>query len=117
VAILTPGPLNDTYFEHAYIARYLGFMLLEGEDLTGRGRQAHGAHRRGPKPVDVLWRRLDAPSPTRWNWTPVAHRHARPGRALRRGGDHGQCAGVGVLETRAFAGLLPRIARRCGASR
>ncbi len=34
VAILTPGQLNETYFEHAYIARYLGFMLLEGEDLT-----------------------------------------------------------------------------------
>ena len=34
VAILTPGPLNETYFEHAYIARYLGIMLLEGEDLT-----------------------------------------------------------------------------------
>jgi hypothetical protein len=39
VAILTPGPLNDTYFEHAYIARYLGFMLLEGEDLTVQGGQ------------------------------------------------------------------------------
>ncbi len=34
VAILTPGPLNETYFEHAYIARYLGIMLLEGGDLT-----------------------------------------------------------------------------------
>jgi uncharacterized circularly permuted ATP-grasp superfamily protein len=30
VGILTPGPMNDTYFEHAYIARYLGMMLLEG---------------------------------------------------------------------------------------
>ena len=35
VGILTPGRLNDTYFEHAYIARYLGFMLLEGEELLG----------------------------------------------------------------------------------
>ncbi len=34
VSILSPGPLNETYFEHAYIARYLGFGLLEGEDLT-----------------------------------------------------------------------------------
>ena len=33
VGILTPGQHNETYFEHAYIARYLGFMLLEGEDL------------------------------------------------------------------------------------
>jgi uncharacterized circularly permuted ATP-grasp superfamily protein len=36
VGILTPGPMNDTYFEHAYIARYLGIMLLEGDDLVGR---------------------------------------------------------------------------------
>ncbi|WP_376782236.1 circularly permuted type 2 ATP-grasp protein, partial [Agrobacterium cavarae] len=34
IAVLTPGPASETYFEHAYIARYLGFMLLEGEDLT-----------------------------------------------------------------------------------
>ncbi len=34
IAVLTPGLANETYFEHAYIARYLGFMLLEGEDLT-----------------------------------------------------------------------------------
>ena len=32
-AILSPGPLNETYFEHAWIARYLGISLLEGEDL------------------------------------------------------------------------------------
>ena len=33
VCLLTPGPLNETYFEHAYLARYLGFLLVEGEDL------------------------------------------------------------------------------------
>src|SRR5712691_6832095 len=36
VCVLTPGPLNETYFEHAYLARYLGFLLVEGEDLTVR---------------------------------------------------------------------------------
>ena len=49
VAILTPGPLNETYFEHAYIARYLGFMLLEGEDLTVAERPGDGAHRLRPE--------------------------------------------------------------------
>ena len=34
ICVLTPGPLNETYFEHAYLARYLGFLLVEGEDLT-----------------------------------------------------------------------------------
>src|SRR5262249_31841429 len=32
VCVLTPGPMNETYFEHAYLARYLGFLLVEGED-------------------------------------------------------------------------------------
>ena len=36
VCLLTPGPMNETYFEHAYLARYLGFLLVEGEDLTVR---------------------------------------------------------------------------------
>ena len=60
VAILTPGPLNDTYFEHAYIARYLGFMLLEGEDLTVENGRVMVRTVAGLRPVSVLWRRLDA---------------------------------------------------------
>ena len=35
--VLTPGPFNETYFEHAYLARQLGFALVEGGDLTVRG--------------------------------------------------------------------------------
>src|ERR1019366_3220873 len=38
IVLLTPGPLNETYFEHSYIARYLGFTLVEGMDLTVRDR-------------------------------------------------------------------------------
>ena len=34
--LLTPGPLNETYFEHTYLARYLGIPLVEGSDLTVR---------------------------------------------------------------------------------
>lgn len=58
VGILTL--MNDTYFEHAYIARYLGFMLLEGEDLTMRDGHLMVRTVAGLKPVNVLWRRLDA---------------------------------------------------------
>lgn len=59
-AILTPGPGNDTYFEHAYIARYLGMMLLEGEDLIVEGGRVQVRTVSGPLDVGVLWRRLDA---------------------------------------------------------
>jgi len=36
VVLLTPGPHNETYFEQAYLARYLGYMLVEGQDLAVR---------------------------------------------------------------------------------
>ena len=36
IVLLTPGPYNETYFEHAFLARYLGFTLVEGSDLTVR---------------------------------------------------------------------------------
>jgi uncharacterized circularly permuted ATP-grasp superfamily protein len=60
VGILTPGQHNETYFEHAYIARYLGFMLLEGEDLTVENGKVMVRTVSGLKPISVLWRRMDA---------------------------------------------------------
>ena len=59
VCVLTPGPLNETYFEHAYLARYLGFLLVEGEDLTVRDNGVFIRTVSGLKRVDVLLRRLD----------------------------------------------------------
>ena len=93
-AILTPGPLNETYYEHAYIARYLGVMLLEGEDLTVTDGRLMVRTVSGLKPVSVLWRRLDAafadPLELRGRF---AHRHAGPCRSRAPGvGDGGQRA-------------------------
>ena len=36
VVLLTPGPWNETYFEHTLLSRYLGFPLVEGGDLSVR---------------------------------------------------------------------------------
>src|SRR6476646_7470941 len=60
VCVLTPGPLNETYFEHAYLARYLGFLLVEGEDLTVRDDGVFIRTVSGLKRAEVLVRRLDA---------------------------------------------------------
>jgi uncharacterized circularly permuted ATP-grasp superfamily protein/uncharacterized alpha-E superfamily protein len=60
VCVLTPGPMNDTYFEHAYLARYLGFLLVEGEDLTVRDNGVFIRTVSGLKRTEVLLRRLDA---------------------------------------------------------
>jgi uncharacterized circularly permuted ATP-grasp superfamily protein/uncharacterized alpha-E superfamily protein len=59
VAVLTPGPYNETYFEHAYLARYLGFTLVEGGDLTVRDRVLYLKTLGGLERVDLLLRRVD----------------------------------------------------------
>lgn len=56
---MTPGPHNETYFEHAYIARYLGYTLAEGGDLTVRDNRVYLKFLDGLQPVDVILRRLD----------------------------------------------------------
>lgn len=59
IALLTPGPYNETYFEHAFLARYLGLPLVEGSDLTVRDRRLYLKTLQGLEPVDVLIKRLD----------------------------------------------------------
>src|SRR6202046_5212681 len=53
VVLLTPGPYNETYFEHSYLARYLGLMLAEGADLTVRDRRVYLKTVEGLQPVHV----------------------------------------------------------------
>jgi uncharacterized circularly permuted ATP-grasp superfamily protein/uncharacterized alpha-E superfamily protein len=59
IALLTPGPYNETYFEHAYLARYLGLTLVEGNDLTVRDQKLYLKTLRGLEPVHGLLKRLD----------------------------------------------------------
>src|SRR5262245_44340012 len=60
VCVLTPGPMNETYFEHGYLARYLGFLLVEGEDLTVRDDGVFIRTVSGLKRAGVVGRRRDA---------------------------------------------------------
>ena len=52
--------MNETYFEHAYLARYLGFQLVEGEDLTVRDDNVFLRTVSGLRRADVFVRRLDS---------------------------------------------------------
>ena len=112
-AILTPGPGTDTYYEHAYIARYLGLMLLEGEDLVVHDDRVLVRTIAGLEPVSVLWRRMDAgfADPLELD---ERSQIGTPGLlgALRAGQlSMVNALGAGILETRAFLAFLPRIAR------
>jgi uncharacterized circularly permuted ATP-grasp superfamily protein/uncharacterized alpha-E superfamily protein len=113
VGILTPGQHNETYFEHAYIARYLGFMLLEGEDLVVENGQVMVRTVAGLTPVSVLWRRMDA-SFTDPLELRVDSRIGTPGmvEALRQGSiSMINAIGSGILETRAISAFMPRISQ------
>lgn len=59
IVLLTPGPYNETYFEHAYLARNLGIALVEGGDLAVRDERVFLKTLTGLLPVDVILRRLD----------------------------------------------------------
>jgi uncharacterized circularly permuted ATP-grasp superfamily protein/uncharacterized alpha-E superfamily protein len=113
IGVLTPGPANETYFEHAYIARYLGFMLLQGEDLTVVNNRVMVRTVSGLKPVGALWRRLDASyaDPLELDQNSYI---GTPGfvNALRAGNlTLINALGSGILETRAFMAFLPNLCR------
>jgi uncharacterized circularly permuted ATP-grasp superfamily protein/uncharacterized alpha-E superfamily protein len=59
IVLLTPGSYNETYFEQAYLARYLGLSLVEGQDLTVRHDRVFLKTLSGLEPVDVILRRVD----------------------------------------------------------
>ncbi|MEO0795753.1 MAG: circularly permuted type 2 ATP-grasp protein [Verrucomicrobiota bacterium] len=114
VVLLTPGSYNETYFEQSYLARTLGFPLVEGADLTVRDDRVYLKTIHGMKRVDVIFRRLDS------EWCdPLEFRSDSllgvPGliNAIRQDQvSVVNAPGVGVLETPALAAFLPLICPR-----
>lgn len=112
--LLTPGPYNETYFEHAFLARYLGFPLVEGQDLTVRDDTVFLKTLRGLRRVHAILRRLDDdfcdPLELRSDSAlgiPGLLGAIRAGRVLM-----GNAIGSGVLESGALFGFLPAICER-----
>ncbi|WP_367874425.1 circularly permuted type 2 ATP-grasp protein [Luteolibacter sp. Populi] len=113
VVILTPGPQNETYFEHAFLASYLGYSLVQGDDLTVRDGSVWLRSLGGLEPVDVIIRRIDA-----WFSDPLELKEDSqlgvPGllEAMRAGNvaivNH---PGSGVLENPGLMAFLPGISR------
>jgi uncharacterized circularly permuted ATP-grasp superfamily protein/uncharacterized alpha-E superfamily protein len=109
VVLLTPGPYNETYFEHAYLARYLGFSLVEGGDLTVRDDRVYLKTLTGLRRVHAILRRLDDdfcdPLELRADSTlgvPGLVQAWRAGNVLVA-----NAFGAGVLESPALLGFLP----------
>ncbi len=112
--ILTPGPYNETYFEHAFLARQLGIPLVEGHDLTVRGATVFLKTLGGLRRVQAIFRRLDDdycdPLELRGDSAlgiPGLLGALRAGRVMVS-----NALGSGVLESAAWLGFLPPIAER-----
>ena len=114
IALLTPGPYNETYSEHSLLARYLGFELVEGNDLTVRDNRVWLRTIGGLKRVHAIVRRQDDDY-----CDPLELRSdsalgiagltdcARRGNVLIA-----NALGSGVLESGALLGYLPKLARQ-----
>ncbi len=113
VVLLTPGPLNETYFEHSFLASYLGYTLVEGGDLTVRNGRVWLRSMRRLEPVDIILRRLDDDYCDALELRPDSLLGV-PGltEAVRRGNVAVvNPLGAGVLETPALNAFLPGISR------
>jgi uncharacterized circularly permuted ATP-grasp superfamily protein/uncharacterized alpha-E superfamily protein len=113
IALLTPGPYNETYFEHAYLARYLGLTLVEGSDLTVRDERLYLKTLQGLEPVHGLLKRLDDqfldPLELRSDSTlgvPGLLQAVRAGNVLVA-----NAPGSAFLESTALLGFLPALSR------
>ena len=111
--LLTSGPYTETYFEHAYLARYLGYPLVEGSDLTVRDRRVFLKTLDGLQPVDVIVRRVDDtwcdPLELRGDsilGVPGLVEAARAGHVAIS-----NALGTGAVETTALLAFLPSLAR------
>ena len=117
IGLLTPGAFSETYFEHATLARYLGFLLVEGDDLAVPGDRIHIRTVAGLKRLDVLLRRVDSNFLDPLELDASSHLGV-PGLidVLRKDGVVvANMPGSGVLEARALLGFLPTAAGACSA--
>jgi uncharacterized circularly permuted ATP-grasp superfamily protein/uncharacterized alpha-E superfamily protein len=113
IVLLTPGPYNETYFEHAYLARFLGLSLVEGSDLLVRGERLFLKTLHGLEPVHGILKRLDDefldPLELRPDSTlgvPGLLQVIRAGNVLVV-----NAPGSAVLESSALLGFLPALSR------
>ncbi|MGE4013208.1 MAG: circularly permuted type 2 ATP-grasp protein, partial [Alphaproteobacteria bacterium] len=112
--LLTPGPYNNAYFEHVYLARELGITLAQGSDLTVRDDKVYLKTLEGLLRIDVIYRRLDAAFADPLELRDDSALGIAGLVQAQRAGNVAvvNMPGSAVIETPAYAPFLPSIARR-----
>lgn len=114
LALFTPGRFNPSYAEQAHLARYLGMLLVEGEDLSVHDDKVYLRTIEGAKRIDALWRRVDPrlldplafDSRSRIGVAGLIDAMAAGNVVIAN------APGAGVMESPAFAAFLPRLSVR-----
>ncbi len=111
--LLTPGPHSETYFEHAYLARYLGFPLVVGADLTVRDNKVYLKTLDGLKQVHLIFRRVTGENSDPLELRAKSHDGvAGLVEAIRAGTVVvANSLGAGVVESEALMAFLPNLCR------
>lgn len=114
IGLLTPGRYNQSYAEQAHLARYLGLLLVEGEDLAVREDRLYVRTIDGLKRIDALWRRMDSRfiDPLAFDASSAI---GVPGLmdAMAVGNVvMANAPGVGVVESAGLSAFLPALSRR-----
>ncbi len=113
IALLSSGPQHPNYFEQSFLARNLGFHLVEGADLTVRNNRLYMKTVRGVQGIDVLLRRVNSA----WCDPLELHNHSLLGvpgmvNAIRHGNlTVANGLGSGVAESTALTAFLPSLSR------
>lgn len=113
VALMTPGPHHEDYFSHAYLARYLGYLLVEGHDLKTRNGQVYLRTLEGLKHIDLIVRCVEGGLSDPLELDPAGFKG--PAGLLRvcrqTPGIVVNAIGTALAQNRGLAPYLPRLAR------
>ncbi|HEV7216064.1 MAG TPA: circularly permuted type 2 ATP-grasp protein, partial [Chloroflexota bacterium] len=113
IVLLTPGVYNSAYFEHAFLAKQMGIELVQGEDLLVEDGICYMRTTRGPRRVDVIYRRVDDDYLDPLAFKPRSRLGVAGLLNAYRFGNIGiaNAVGTGVADDKAMYAYVPRIIR------
>lgn len=113
IALLTPGPRHPDFFSHAYLARYLGFQLVEGEDLRVENERVYLKTLDGLKAIHLIVRCVagNVADPLELDPSGFLGPVGLVQAARRRPNLIANALGSALAENRGLGGFLPKLSK------